>query len=489
MINLKKTISFFFLIIPTFLFGQKAETLERVTADHFPEKNKLYVQFNPANEKKAFSYLEEGSDSYQSLPSFFSTRIKKKRRISVLAEFVNPLKYQLDIALKVSDDPRSDIITQFFSSNFKPSITGAFPEIAAGGSTSTILLPDWLYHIKDERNVPSQYILNVKKEAAEIEAILYKEFKAEEEDLGAPNRTFEGHIKNRIVELKKKETTEGFKAELQEAIKMQQALKGLTDKLMTKLEKLKTLINTPQEFTSTLPFKEYSLSFTDKLEQTVKQLINSKIALNNDFRGILDYAEKVKFEGNYIVLSVDEIELENKKEYTITLKAIEKSIDDVTLKVSNKKTYESQFVVIIGRFNVDVSGGVASIFKPLTLNSFNSYQDSTSFRINNSPTTKLFIPTIYLNFYSKINDELVLILPQVGVGTGKEYPTIFLGGGLVAFGKIVFSVGVANVYNQKLKEGFAVNQKIKADEVINFKSQVYSYKPEFRPYASLQIRF
>lgn len=189
-----------------------------------------------------------------------------------------------------------------------------------------------------------------------------------------------------------------------------------------------------------------------------------------------------------LILTTGNLKMLSKKDLVVTIKSTKISVDDKTLEITDGESTELEFTVIRRRPQVESSVGIASFLKPLTFNAYSIYQDGNDYKIGNTESTKILIPTLFLNYYVAASESFTLILPQIGIGTGKEYPTILAGIGGAIPGKFFLSVGIAGSTNQHLKSKHSLNSVVTLEEAQNLRD-LYYLKWEIRPYASLQIKF
>ncbi|MFD1140871.1 hypothetical protein ACFQ4C_07120 [Larkinella insperata] len=472
--------------------GQKSTTLDRLNAKHFPTTNVLKIVYNPLDaNKRYYKYVPLSPKKVnQDIPTYFSIR-EKDETLRIVAEFINPLKFSLSLTSKYSDDPNIKIESDFFASlseTVPKSISAPARSIGTAIPKSSELLPEWVLLLEDKHKLDpdyKDYHLEVAQDFNDLEKYLVGNFTLST----GGTQTFEEHIYSAVDNLKASSDGIIFLTNLNKANEVLKELNTVAEStIKAELAQLIMKMSSPKNFNYKPEFNVYTLYSIEKLKKKYNDIMTEKNVLKKSYENLLERMNKIKIVNGEIILTVNDVAFDGEKDLTIDIKAKKFILDDETLAFSDGESHEIQFTIILRRPQVEASGGIAFLAKPVTYNSYNIYVDGTSFKIGNSETKKYVLPALFLNYYRSLGDNSVLILPQIGLGTGKEYPTVFLGAGYVIPNKFIASIGAANAFNQTLKSGYEVNSPIDSS-LANDVTNVYVYKWEVRPYISLQLKF
>lgn len=477
-------------------YSQKSETIDRLTAKRFPDDKYLLVIFDKI--KKTFSYKPLNKvETPSPLPSYFSYG-ETGVTFEIQAEFVSPFEYSLTLSSKETDDPNLKVISDFFDTAQANLPAGTLGAARAKGSSGAgthipVLLPEWLFLLQNTQSTlagyPANYYQTMAGKFANVENYLYGEFATSV----SAQATFETHITASAKLLQTAPTGLDFETRLATANQLYSDLKSVLDtKIKEELKAVKESMNTPNGFTYTASFNDYTKYSLGKLDNLVADAIKPKEVVLEKFRLLLAELKKVKLKEGRILLTVDPLEFHKGKDLSVSLKATPVEFNEKELKLVEQTGTESTFTIIRKRPQVEVSAGIAYFATRMTYNNYSLVGDSVAGnapvqRISNAETRKYVIPVVFLNFYNySIKKDTYWIFPQIGVGSGKEFPTFLFGAGFVIPGRLIVSTGLANTITQELKDQYKVDQVV--DNSIKVEDTYeYRWKPDL--YFSLQYKF
>lgn len=486
--------------------AQKSETLERLAAKPFPISKRLIVSYLSA--PKIIKYAEDSPSVINGqLPKYFSYK-ETDVEFEVELMFINPLQYRVALTSKQSDDPNEKVISDYFDGlkNMQPSATTADVTAKArirtangteAPASSSNLLPEWVFQLRTtqagQTGYPTDYHKQIASAFDEIEKYLNGTFNVS----ATGTQTYEQHIINSVNKIKTASTAADFTLAVSDANSVLKELSNVSSVVLkSNLDNLINKMRTPTGFSYTAPFIDYTDYSIVKLKLLYETITAAQNKLLSSFKSLLENVNKVKINGDRILLTAETLKFQDKKDLTITFIVTTISVDSETLLVSEKEKFESQVTVIRKRAQVEVSAGLALFSKSITYNSYSIDADSINStngadaklvnRIGNTQSTRWLIPTLFLNFYRRAGEGNLWILPQVGVGTGKELPTFLVGSGYVIPNKWIISLGLANAFNQELKNTYKENDVVDASLKA---SDLYETRWVPRLYLSVQFKF
>lgn len=471
--------------------AQQSETIERVNAVKFPKTGILTVKFDN-NIQEKFQCEASPLLPLQDIPKYFSYPTKNTN-LSFQAHFVNPLKFKLTLKSRYAEDPNVKVESEFFStlaaSLPQTQPFALVPAAPVPGLGYSVLMPAWFDLLQGQ---PTFAAANTTPLLQKLELI--ENFVAGKFTIGSNTEDFQTHLTKSINDLESAASALVFETKRNEA-------DAIRKHIETFKSDLPGLVNDVSTAMMNIPGLNYTPAFTLATEKTIARLrmeilefTRGKFAVFENYKLMLDEIGKVILNDPYIKLTNPSVKLKAKQDLIITITAIPLTIDKSSFTIKEGQKSEIEFYVILSRPQVEVSAGGAWITKPVVFNSYSATADSTSFKISNTETIKSFLPVMFLNFYTRgRNDgknstsENIWILPQIGVGTGKEYPTVLLGAGYVIPNRFIISGGLLNAWTQTLKSGYVLHSKITEQESKDI-SNVYEFKWVPRVYLSLQFK-
>ena len=472
-------------------YAQKSETMERANAVHFPDNGQLILKFDPNGADK-FQYLMPGKVPMQTVPKYFSYPLKNSN-LEIQAEFINPLRYKLTLKSKDSDDPNYKVESEFFEAAgiaMPSNLEMAAPAGPPPGLNFSILIPQW-FDVLNVQPLPAGTTLSASNVLSKLKVL--EDFLAGEFTIGANTKSFQQHLSESIDALASATTHGDFISNKNQADAVARHIQDFRTNLMA-------LVNEIALEMKRVPNITYDPAFTTVTDNAIRLLklqatefTRVKFTVFDAYKKIIDELTKVSFSGSNIMLTNKYVTLKAKKDLIINVIATPLTIDKTSFTITEGETKEVEFYVILRRPQVEASAGIAYVLDGFRFNAFSTTGDSTDLRISNTETRKFFLPTLFLNFYRNASfnanrsSEHLFILPQLGIGTGKEFPTVLLGAGYVVPHKVVISAGVINAWIQTLKSGYTVHGSISTETAKDI-STIYEYEWKVRPYLSVQFK-
>jgi hypothetical protein len=235
-------------------------------------------------------------------------------------------------------------------------------------------------------------------------------------------------------------------------------------------------------------FKLYSENTAAELEIRIRPLLDAKQKIMTDLEEFIKKNEALQKQysgretaqanGRIYYLFNEFQFFDKEKDLEVTLS--HRKISEGVLSIDSTSI---SFTIINGRplFIPFLSPGVAWFPEDITYTSFTLDNDT----ITESISTKTILPTVYVNFYSKLGKNWYGILPQIGLSSGKELPMVLVGGGIAYGNRFILTAGVPIYWVQKLKSkepGDQANEK-------EFKEALgFEFSEKYPLYISISVR-
>lgn len=469
----------------TIVVAQKNETIERVNALRFPDKGLLTVKFDSTTKK--FRYNAPSLEPLQEIPKYFSFPTRNTN-LKIQAEFINPLKFKLTLKSKYSEDPNSKIESEFFATAVSLLPTPLKPEpgrAKTSGLSFSVLMPAWFDLLQEDKGYRKENIETLLEKLKPLEDFIAGNFL-----IDSYTADFHSHLLKSIINLESATNVSQFNTHRKKAQEVQNYIQNYKDNLNKIVAEITKEMKEVPGITYTTSFNEATDKAIKRLELEVVEFTRGRFSIFDNFKALLGEIDKVSFTTDYIDLTNSGVNLKAKQDLIITLSATPLKIDKANFTFKELEKSEVEFYVILKRPQVEASTGGAWITKAVIFNSYSSTSDSTSFKISNTETAKSFLPVLFLNFYTtskKSTNDNIWILPQIGIGTGKEYPTVLFGAGFVIPSRLIISGGLMNAWTQSLKNGYTLHGTISEQEAKDI-SSIYEFKWIPRIYLSLQFQ-
>jgi hypothetical protein len=453
--------------------------------------------------------------------AYLATDLAVNEDLNVRLHFLNPLLYNVSIKLSEKDDPSASAFDSFLKqmSGTFGSVTelGALKSFALPASPPmttfpSVILKDFLYAISDERFIEKSYYDDVAEKISGIESFLYGDIS------NVCNCSSNGNVlsimSKAITDLSKETTFSDFdknSADLSTNLKQETrdcigTVNKLLEDLKTSIKDAKNHVRASVVRTPAAPYAAKDLasfktaidSYAQATAQWVEVFTNKDMKMVSDrvtaFSALIDALRKFVIEKNKSGLVSAEYlpygsqKLSHGKDIGVSLRVISLELtDDLTTKP--KDTMNINFTIIKNKPQLEVALGAAWLANSYTFNNYFVNNDNGTYTLANTTTTKILLPTLFLNYYVHLRKlDMNVILPQIGVTTGKEYPTVLIGAGFSEFNRFSLTSGAAFLVNQKLSPGYTEGMTLDDEAVIKDVSKTYYHKFTASWYISLNYR-
>lgn len=476
------TVSFVFFgfVMLHYTSGQNAPNFARMNATN--TKGAIYLNAIDSKKPKYFTdaHVKAGEDGYLESDQYFWMK-SEKNKVTIFLPFYNPLNNKIASYSNSSSNPTMALIDTLLNSLGSTFITVLpstgityITETASasrGASTTsksiiddqgfvvdvktkveskikTITLKDWVLQMVIQDDYTEALDDSLISMISKIESLAL--FKI---SINKKSASVEEHIKASSKALYEAGTLEDY----QKAIKVAVEAKVILDTVYAKANRavghlIKTIKNPGLKLSQALEL--YSSNTADGFEFKIKPLMETKKKALDGFDQFLlknkAFSETYKNKLHVPVLSqiyyqFNEYEFRDKeKDLKVTL-----SHRKISEGVVSQDSSTLVLTVIDGRpsFVPFMAPGLGYFPSDVTFTSYTLDNDT----ITQSISTKTVLPALYFNFYSKLGKNWYSILPQIGVGTGKELPMILLGAGIAYGNRFLITAGIPFYWVQKLK--------------------------------------
>ncbi|WP_276372923.1 hypothetical protein [Chryseolinea sp. H1M3-3] len=513
---MKKIIAAVFLALLFIeLFGQSEKTMKRLNSVRFKSLTVAspkgppggYLDFTHKGNKLAVGSMDFHDGDY------LSTNLSVNEDLNVRIQFLNPLLYNVTVKLSEIESPSTSALDSFLKQ-----MTGTFGPVSEVGSFKSgarvnkaapkifpsVILKDFLLTISDDRYIKKAYYTDIAEKVSGIESFLYGDITNVCDCSG--NGNVLAVMSNAVLSLSKETSFTNFDISSQNLIDLKTETNDCLNKVKRILEALQQSLKDAKNHVITNPPTAKDLStfnatidsyaqatakwvsvFTDKDMKTMSDRINA-------FGSLVDAARKFIIEKKHTGLISNEYvpygsqKLQRGKDIGV-------SVTIISLDLSNdliskpKDTLNINLTVVKNKPQLEISTGIALLPDQYTFNNYFVNSSNGIHTIANTTTTKIVLPTLFLNYYVHLRKlDINLILPQVGVATGKEYPTFLIGAGFSEFNRFSITTGAALLFNQTLRGDFSEGMNLTDESVIKDITKAYYNKFDASWYVSLNYR-